>query len=66
MGYASHLAIQAYDNALTPATKDLAYTGLALYYGQLVLNLAWTPIFFGLKRVRTIFTHIFDIFSYSQ
>lgn len=28
-----------------------ALTGLRLYYAQLALNLAWTPLFFGLKQV---------------
>ncbi|EJU06030.1 TspO/MBR-related protein, partial [Dacryopinax primogenitus] len=50
MGYASHIAVRSLDNSLSPVTKQAAADGLALYWGQLALNLAWTPIFFGLKN----------------
>jgi benzodiazapine receptor len=51
MGYASHLAVQALDSAVAPATQDSLRLGLALYYGQLVLNAAWSPTFFGARKV---------------
>ncbi|KAH8080128.1 TspO/MBR-related protein [Filobasidium floriforme] len=50
MGYASHLAWKAYDNALTPKGTEVAVRSLELYYAQLGLNLLWTPLFFGLHR----------------
>ncbi|KAG8791339.1 hypothetical protein FRC17_008763, partial [Serendipita sp. 399] len=57
MGYASHLAVKAYDTHLSstsrcfhPSGSTQAYAGLKLYYIQLGMNLAWTPIFFGLKK----------------
>ncbi|KAG8994103.1 hypothetical protein FRB90_000531 [Tulasnella sp. 427] len=50
MGYASHLAIKAHDTSLSPAVRRLAYSGLGLYYTQLALNLAWTPLFFGFRK----------------
>ncbi|QRV87329.1 tspO/MBR-related protein [Ceratobasidium sp. AG-Ba] len=50
MGYASHLAIKAYDTSLSPAVKDAALTGLKMYWVQLALNTAWTPLFFGMKQ----------------
>ncbi|KAG8837368.1 hypothetical protein FRC18_009423 [Serendipita sp. 400] len=50
MGYASHLAVKAYDANLSPTSRVDAYSGLKLYYIQLGMNLAWTPIFFGLKK----------------
>lgn len=34
---------------LSPRT--LARQGLILYYAQLTLNVAWTPLFFGAKRM---------------
>ncbi|PVF99959.1 TspO/MBR-related protein [Serendipita vermifera] len=50
MGYASHLAVKAYDQNIIPASRIEAYSGLKLYYLQLGLNLAWTPLFFGAKK----------------
>ncbi|THH32940.1 hypothetical protein EUX98_g1278 [Antrodiella citrinella] len=46
MGYASHLAIQAHDSALSPDVQNALSKGLLLYYAQLTLNCAWTSIFF--------------------
>jgi len=51
MGYASHLAVKALDTSVTPSTRDAASLGLTLYYGQLALNLLWSPLFFGYKEV---------------
>ncbi|KAH7103083.1 TspO/MBR-related protein [Auriculariales sp. MPI-PUGE-AT-0066] len=45
MGWASHLAVAAVDKG-----RAGAELGLALYYTQMVLNVAWTPLFFGMKR----------------
>lgn len=52
MGYASHVAVKSLDNAVTTTTRDKLTLGLALYYAQLGLNFAWTPLFFGAHRVR--------------
>jgi tryptophan-rich sensory protein len=32
--------------------RETVLTGLKVYYGQLVLNWIWTPLFFGSKKVR--------------
>ncbi|KAB5595485.1 TspO/MBR family domain-containing protein [Ceratobasidium theobromae] len=50
MGYASHLAIKAYDTSLSPAVKDAALIGVKMYWVQLGLNMAWSPIFFMWKQ----------------
>ncbi|CAG7848591.1 SubName: Full=Related to Peripheral-type benzodiazepine receptor {ECO:0000313/EMBL:CCA70660.1} [Serendipita indica DSM 11827] len=50
MGWASHLAIRAYDQSLSPSSRMDAYAGLKLYWIQLGLNLAWTPLFFMAKQ----------------
>jgi benzodiazapine receptor len=54
MGYASYLATKALQSG-DVSVRPRAYQGLVLYWGQLALNLAWTPLFFGLKQV-TLFT----------
>ncbi|CAG7848590.1 SubName: Full=Related to Peripheral-type benzodiazepine receptor {ECO:0000313/EMBL:CCA70661.1} [Serendipita indica DSM 11827] len=51
MGWASHLAIKAYEQDLTLRGRMDAYTGLKLYWIQLGLNLVWTPIFFFAKQI---------------
>lgn len=50
MGYASYLAVGALETSVLPSTKDALHLGLILYYGSLVLNIAWTPLFFLKKR----------------
>ncbi|KAF8316891.1 TspO/MBR-related protein [Clavulina sp. PMI_390] len=50
MGYASHLAVRSYDNALTPAVRDTALYAIKLYYAQLAMNMSWTPLFFIWKK----------------
>ncbi|KIO17152.1 hypothetical protein M407DRAFT_175985 [Tulasnella calospora MUT 4182] len=54
MGYASHLAIKAHDTSLSPVARRLAYSGLGLYYAQLAMNLAWTPLFFGMRKLNPL------------
>jgi benzodiazapine receptor len=51
MGYASHIAVKALDSATSPSTQADLQLGLALYYGQLVLNTVWSPIFFGAREL---------------
>ncbi|KAJ7590916.1 TspO/MBR-related protein [Mycena floridula] len=51
MGYASHLAVKALDNAAMPATRSALKLGLTLYYAQLALNVSWSPLFFNAKAV---------------
>ncbi|KAL7420566.1 hypothetical protein Q5752_004517 [Cryptotrichosporon argae] len=50
MGYASHLAVRAFDAAITPSGTAQADEAVTLYWAQLALNLLWTPLFFGLKQ----------------
>ena len=68
MGYAAHVAAKALETTITPSGRrvslclpadlslksrsDALNTGLAIYYGQLVLNFAWSSTFFGAKQVR--------------
>jgi len=51
MGYASHLAVKAYDSSTLPATRSDLSLGIALYYGQLGFNLLWSQLFFRGKLV---------------
>eukprot|EP01113_Clastostelium_recurvatum_P044699 TRINITY_DN7575_c0_g2_i1.p1 TRINITY_DN7575_c0_g2~~TRINITY_DN7575_c0_g2_i1.p1 ORF type:complete len:188 (-),score=39.59 TRINITY_DN7575_c0_g2_i1:53-616(-) len=52
MGYASHLFAKAIlQSPPSLATSHLAQLGMGLYAGQLALNLAWTPLFFGAHNV---------------
>ncbi|KAL5530690.1 hypothetical protein ACEPAF_6948 [Sanghuangporus sanghuang] len=50
MGYASHLAVKAYDESLDSPTKEDAAYALKLYYIQLGLNFAWSSLFFVAKK----------------
>lgn len=50
MGYASHLAVKVYDNKSLASSREAVYTGLKIYWIQLVLNLAYTTLFFFLKK----------------
>ncbi|KAI0773451.1 TspO/MBR-related protein [Irpex lacteus] len=53
MGYASHLAVRAYDRPLqTEHELSQVSTGIALYYAQLAMNVLWTPLFFVRKRTK--------------
>ncbi|KAI8581631.1 hypothetical protein K450DRAFT_232233 [Umbelopsis ramanniana AG] len=52
MGYGSHLIANHAAYSLSPETKELAQLGLNLYYSQLALNFAWTPLFFGVHKVK--------------
>nr|KAJ3418718.1 hypothetical protein HK105_007942 [Polyrhizophydium stewartii] len=45
MGYASYLV---YTN--TTSTADAREMALTLYASQLLLNFAWTPLFFGMRQ----------------
>ncbi|KDQ64586.1 hypothetical protein JAAARDRAFT_28229 [Jaapia argillacea MUCL 33604] len=51
MGYASHLAVKALDTSTAETARAGASLGLSLYYAQLALNVAWSPLFFGMKQV---------------
>ncbi|KAM3415705.1 hypothetical protein BST61_g9219 [Cercospora zeina] len=50
MGYAAHRAWTIGTASIDPRKVGLAKHGATLYTIQLVLNLAWTPLFFGVKK----------------
>ncbi|GAA5877468.1 hypothetical protein JCM8547_001082 [Rhodosporidiobolus lusitaniae] len=51
MGYASHLLVGVYDAAPSGTIlKAAADTAIKLYWAQFALNMAWTPLFFGLRK----------------
>ncbi|KAI1399089.1 TspO/MBR-related protein [Hypoxylon fuscum] len=45
MGYAAHRAVTKYPSSLTSADQMRS-----LYSAQLILNLLWMPLFFGLRK----------------
>ncbi|KAJ3924083.1 TspO/MBR-related protein [Lentinula edodes] len=51
MGYASHIAVKVLDVSVSSSSRSSLTLGVALYYAQLCMNLAWTPLFFGYKQV---------------
>ncbi|KAJ6485119.1 TspO/MBR-related protein [Mycena vitilis] len=51
MGYASHLAVKSLDGTLSASVKSDCMLALSLYYSQLALNILWTPLFFGAKKI---------------
>ncbi|KAL0949486.1 hypothetical protein HGRIS_009540 [Hohenbuehelia grisea] len=51
MGYASHIAARALNETISPSHHAQLEHGLNLYYVQLALNLAWSPLFFGAKKI---------------
>lgn len=58
MGYASHLAVKAYDSNLNPLVTERASESLGLYYAQLALNLVWMPLFFTAKKPKLALANI--------
>lgn len=51
MGWAAHIAVKALDTSPRLAVREAASASLALWYAQFALNMAWTPLFFGAKKV---------------
>ncbi|KAJ3882889.1 TspO/MBR-related protein [Lentinula edodes] len=51
MGYASHIAVKALDVSVSSSSRSSLTLGVALYYAQLCMNFAWSPLFFGYKQV---------------
>lgn len=50
MGYAAYRATTSGLLDPNPEIRSLALTGTTAYTCQLVLNLAWMPLFFGLRK----------------
>ncbi len=51
MGAASWLVWRRWRTATDDRTRRLASLALGLYVVQLVVNLAWTPVFFSMQRI---------------
>ncbi|KAF9942969.1 hypothetical protein BGZ67_008600 [Mortierella alpina] len=51
VGYASHLVALRTGSNTFPATRSLAHTGLGIYGLNLLLNFAWSPLFFWKKKI---------------
>ncbi|KAF9573974.1 hypothetical protein EC968_007660 [Mortierella alpina] len=51
IGYASHLVALRTGPNTFPTTRSLAHTGLGIYGLNLLLNFAWSPLFFGKKKI---------------
>ncbi|KAF8205043.1 TspO/MBR-related protein [Pholiota molesta] len=51
MGYASHVAVKALDSTLLEDNRHDLTLGIALYYAQLGLNCAWSPLFFESHQI---------------
>ncbi|KAH8915701.1 TspO/MBR-related protein, partial [Atractiella rhizophila] len=49
MGYGSYLLRHTIDTSLSKNDRTLAHQAFGLYWFSLALNLAWTPLFFGLQ-----------------
>ncbi|KAL9931549.1 hypothetical protein V8E36_009546 [Tilletia maclaganii] len=47
MGYASHLNVKALDRTPPGFGREQTKYSLALYYAQLALNMAWSPLMFA-------------------
>lgn len=52
MGWAAHVAVKALDTSPRLPVREAASASLVLWYAQFALNMAWTPLFFGAKKVR--------------
>ncbi|PWN51042.1 TspO/MBR-related protein [Violaceomyces palustris] len=51
MGYASHLTVKALDRTPPGFGRDKALHALTLYWAQLALNAAWSPVTFGFGQL---------------
>ncbi|KAK4051715.1 hypothetical protein OIO90_004665 [Microbotryomycetes sp. JL221] len=51
MGYASHLIVKTFDQSPPGTARHaIASNAFKLYWIQYALNVAWTPLFFGIKK----------------
>lgn len=51
MGWAAHIAVKALDTSPHLSVRKAASNALVLWYAQFAINMAWTPLFFGAKKV---------------